>query len=265
MRANRVSLAITAVTVMTLVALGAAQRPVPAPPPSPPLPMPAILKAYPTVTAERLLKPSGDEWLMIRRTYDGWGYSPLDQITPANVARLQPVWVVLDRRGERPRGGAARQRRRDVRLDARQPGDCRRREDGPPPLAIPAAPPRRRGRACTRRSRGVALYGDKVYLPANEGVLVALDARTGKEVWTAQRRREPARLLHDAGSAGSRRPRHDWRLGRRVRHPRIRRRVRRRDREAGCGRPTQCPRPASPAARRGRPAISGRRAAPRYG
>ena len=30
---------------------------------------------------------------MIRRTYDGWGYSPLDQITPANVARLQPVWV----------------------------------------------------------------------------------------------------------------------------------------------------------------------------
>ena len=34
-------------------------------------------------------------------------------------------------------------------------------------------------------SRGVALYGDKVFLPANEGVLVALDARTGKEVWTA--------------------------------------------------------------------------------
>ena len=35
-------------------------------------------------------------------------------------------------------------------------------------------------------SRGVALYGDKVYLAANEGVLVALDARTGKEVWTAE-------------------------------------------------------------------------------
>jgi alcohol dehydrogenase (cytochrome c) len=34
-------------------------------------------------------------------------------------------------------------------------------------------------------SRGVALYGDKVYLAANEGVLVALDARSGKEVWTA--------------------------------------------------------------------------------
>src|SRR5262249_60339363 len=27
-----------------------------------------------------------------RRSYDGWGSSPLAQITPANVARLQPVW-----------------------------------------------------------------------------------------------------------------------------------------------------------------------------
>src|SRR6185436_10748596 len=34
-------------------------------------------------------------------------------------------------------------------------------------------------------SRGVALYGDKVFVAANEAVLVALDARTGKEVWTA--------------------------------------------------------------------------------
>ena len=29
---------------------------------------------------------------MIRRTYDGWGYSPLDQITRQNVARLRPIW-----------------------------------------------------------------------------------------------------------------------------------------------------------------------------
>ena len=30
---------------------------------------------------------------MIRRTYNGWGLGPLDQLTPANVARLHPVWV----------------------------------------------------------------------------------------------------------------------------------------------------------------------------
>src|SRR5205823_8364118 len=34
--------------------------------------------------------------------------------------------------------------------------------------------------------RGVALYGSKVFIAAAEAVLVALDARTGREVWTAK-------------------------------------------------------------------------------
>src|SRR5262245_47077240 len=50
------------------------------------------LQQYRPVTSERLLKPADGDWLMVRRTYDGWGYSPLAQITPANVSRLQPVW-----------------------------------------------------------------------------------------------------------------------------------------------------------------------------
>jgi alcohol dehydrogenase (cytochrome c) len=37
-----------------------------------------------------------------------------------------------------------------------------------------------------RTSRGVGLYGNKVYFAAAESVLVALDATTGKEVWTAK-------------------------------------------------------------------------------
>src|SRR5579871_6693319 len=61
--------------------------------PQPPPPTPAILQNYPPVTADRLLHPEDGNWLMIRRTYDGWGYSPLDQITPANVKQLRPVWV----------------------------------------------------------------------------------------------------------------------------------------------------------------------------
>ena len=59
-----------------------------------PGPVPPILQNYSAVTAERLKKPEDANWLLFRRTYDGWGYSPLDQITPANVARLQPAWVV---------------------------------------------------------------------------------------------------------------------------------------------------------------------------
>ncbi len=37
-----------------------------------------------------------------------------------------------------------------------------------------------------RTSRGVALHGDKVFFAAADAILVALDARTGKEVWTAK-------------------------------------------------------------------------------
>src|SRR5271154_149428 len=57
------------------------------------VPMPAVLQKYQPVTEERLKHPEDGNWLMIRRTYDGWGYSPLEQITPANIARLKPVWA----------------------------------------------------------------------------------------------------------------------------------------------------------------------------
>ena len=53
---------------------------------APRLPVPPILQNYKPVTAERLKKPEDGDWLMVRRTYDGWGYSPLDQITPATSA-----------------------------------------------------------------------------------------------------------------------------------------------------------------------------------
>ena len=50
-----------------------------------PGPMPDILQKYTPVTAERLKNPEDGNWLLFRRTYDGWGYSPLNEITPANV------------------------------------------------------------------------------------------------------------------------------------------------------------------------------------
>jgi alcohol dehydrogenase (cytochrome c) len=37
-----------------------------------------------------------------------------------------------------------------------------------------------------RTNRGVALYGDKVYFASADAVLVAIDARSGREVWTAK-------------------------------------------------------------------------------
>src|SRR5688572_12900347 len=66
-----------------------AQAPVPGGPALAPLPMPEILKQYQSISPERLKTPADGEWPMIRRTYDGWGYSPLSQITTDNVKRLQ--------------------------------------------------------------------------------------------------------------------------------------------------------------------------------
>jgi alcohol dehydrogenase (cytochrome c) len=35
-------------------------------------------------------------------------------------------------------------------------------------------------------NRGVGLLGDKIYFASTDAILVALDAKTGKEVWTAK-------------------------------------------------------------------------------
>ncbi len=44
------------------------------------------------VTDEMLQNPAPEDWLMWRRTLDGWGYSPLDQVTTENVGTLRLAW-----------------------------------------------------------------------------------------------------------------------------------------------------------------------------
>src|SRR5262249_27253996 len=59
--------------------------------------LPVVLAAqsptYSPVTDSRLLNPEAQNWLMYRGNYQGWGYSPLDQVTPQNVKKLVPVWT----------------------------------------------------------------------------------------------------------------------------------------------------------------------------
>ena len=52
----------------------------------------APLAAMTPVTDAMLLNPPDSDWLMWRRTYNGWGYSPLDQINKDNVKNLQVAW-----------------------------------------------------------------------------------------------------------------------------------------------------------------------------
>ena len=49
--------------------------------------------AFTPVTSKMLQEPDPADWLMWRRTLNSWGYSPLNQINRANVARLSMVWT----------------------------------------------------------------------------------------------------------------------------------------------------------------------------
>lgn len=155
------------------------QLPIPQQPPSPP--RPAVLRDYPAVSAERLEHPADGEWLMVRRTYDGWGYSPLDQINTSNVSRLQPVWTFstgMNNGHEAApivNGGVmfvSTSFNQVLALDAKS-GALLWKYRSPAPGTVRGKPV----------SRGVALYGDKVFTVLTEAVLVALDAKSGTEVW----------------------------------------------------------------------------------
>ena len=143
----------------------------------------AIPRDYRPVTPERLRNPDAADWLMVRRTYDGWGYSPLTQITPANVARLERVWTFAtdqENGHEAPpivNSGimfVATPGNQVIALDAKS-GQLIWRYRRPLPEGVVLLHP---------TSRGVALSGDKVLFAAGEAVLVALDAKSGSEVWT---------------------------------------------------------------------------------
>ena len=60
------------------------------------------VKNYVPVTDEMLRNPDPGDWLMARRNYQAWSYSPLTQITRDNVKDLRLAWVVGDERRRRP-------------------------------------------------------------------------------------------------------------------------------------------------------------------
>lgn len=49
-------------------------------------------RPYRPVTDAMLLDPAPGDWINWRRTLNGWGYSPLNQINAKNVDQLQLVW-----------------------------------------------------------------------------------------------------------------------------------------------------------------------------
>ncbi|HEY6173175.1 MAG TPA: PQQ-dependent dehydrogenase, methanol/ethanol family [Kofleriaceae bacterium] len=126
----------------------------------------------------------GDEWLTYSRTFDGWRYSPLGEITASNVASLRLRWVhqlatndPIVEATPLVAGGAmfvSVPPSSVVALDART---------GNPIWHFGRDMPHNMSLCCGRVNRGVALLGATVYVGTLDAYLVALDAATGAQRW----------------------------------------------------------------------------------
>jgi alcohol dehydrogenase (cytochrome c) len=146
----------------------------------------AQVQRFTPVTDAMLQNPDPADWLNWRRTLDGWGYSPLDQINRDNVQQMQLVWSW------------------QLGPGLSQPTPLV--HDGvmyiPNPRnvvhAVDAATGdrlweyQRQFEASTddldavgsgMRTRSIAIYGDKIYVNTSDAHIVALDARTGDVAW----------------------------------------------------------------------------------
>ena len=142
------------------------------------------------VTDDRLLKAEADaaNWLMYNRTYNGWRYSPLDQITTGNIKKLVPKWIFS--------GGALGEQQMTpivndgvmfttstalafnrVHAINAATGALLWKHDRKMPEDLGAL-----ARIITH-NRGVALHDDNVIFGTLDAHLVALEAKTGKPVW----------------------------------------------------------------------------------
>lgn len=140
------------------------------------------VEGFNPVTAEMLLAPSDGDWLHWRRTYDAWGYSPLDQINTENVGELELAWAwtMLD----------GRQETTPLIYD----GVMYLHNFGDTVQALDAATgdliweyvreiPEDLIGSSHGTSRGMAIYGDNIYFLSADTKVVALDAATGQVAW----------------------------------------------------------------------------------
>jgi alcohol dehydrogenase (cytochrome c) len=162
--------------------------------PAPPKPLggatstPHAIADYQPVTDAMLRAPSPDDWLMMRGNYQGWGYSPLDQVNKTNVKGLQLVWSRLMETGVNE---ATPVIYKGV-MFLGNPGDVIQALDAASGELLWQYKRNLPARDVLRshwgqRKRSVFLYDDKLFTMTWDNALVALDARTGKQLWEVSR------------------------------------------------------------------------------
>ena len=144
------------------------------------------IDALTPVTDAMLQDPEPEDWLNWRRTLDGQGHSPLDQITAENVDRLRLAWSW----GMAPGSQQTTPIVHDGVMFLANPGEMVQaldaatgeliwtyRRDEVASATGAAAP------VPGRPHRSIAIYEDRIYLNTSDGHVVAIDARTGAEAW----------------------------------------------------------------------------------
>jgi len=134
----------------------------------------------------RLLAPEPGQWLSVGRTYDEQRFSPLAQINDRTVNRLGLAWFA-DINTER--GMEASPLVIDGVLYNVQPWNIVTAYDAKTGRVLWSYDPEvplRFGRmaCCDIVSRGLAAWQGKIYVATLDGRLIALDARTGRPMWS---------------------------------------------------------------------------------
>lgn len=140
------------------------------------------------ITQDILDNPPDSDWLSRRRTLDGQGYSPLDQINRDNVGDLEVAWAFqsgtsgnVEWTPQVANGVMFVQANNDrvLALDAAT-GDLKWEYTY---RMLPAERMKELGVGGGATSRGIVIYEDKIIAHFGDSHVVAIDAVSGKEVW----------------------------------------------------------------------------------
>ena len=146
---------------------------------------PAQVETFTPVTDAVLQNPDPADWLMWRRTLNGWGYSPLDQIDRDNVGDLRLVWTRALSAGSQEGtplayDGVLYMPNPNDHLQAIDAvtGDLRweYRRELPDDAAVVLG-------GLVTVNRNVAIYGTVIIDTGNDGYVYAVDAVTGDLAW----------------------------------------------------------------------------------
>ncbi|WAC22698.1 PQQ-dependent dehydrogenase, methanol/ethanol family [Blastomonas sp. SL216] len=138
------------------------------------------------IDGARIIKADGSEWLSYGRTYDEQRFSPLDQINTGNVGELGLAWSAdLDT----ARGQEATPLVIDGKIYVTTAWSKVKAYDattGKPLWDYDPKVPGETGvkACCDVVNRGLAAWGNMLFLGTLDGRLIALDRGTGREIWS---------------------------------------------------------------------------------